>query len=378
MPTVRSSVLLPDMLEPLTTSRRGCRRRRTSLRTHARRRQERVAELGAIEQTAALLAGRRSPETDRADARIDRPRARKAPRTPPTAPSQRGCDGHARARHASIAQARCVPQRKGSEMIRKIRLCCQSCNSTSRCSARMADEARPSPVSSAPRSATSRGDENCSRSSCSSRCRGCRGRERPLPARCSARSTRFCCGQAKPIWMASTICQRRLAAAGQPEHAAVTTTDDRQCDRDPSRPEGRQQRRRFRPADELVAMHRRRDVGPGQRQRLAQIERAEQARRRPAAVRRSRPARLAMSASRELRFAGARPGDRQQLEERSAAEQVEVVRVEVVVVAKAIAGRAGARPAVLDSGQASLVERNCPRGLVALADHAARACAGER
>ncbi len=116
-------------------------------------------------------------------------------------------------------------------------------------------------------------------------------------------------------------------------------------------------------------MHPRSNVSPGQRQRFAQIEERSKlldgllpfgdllrrgGRGQPAS---------------ELRFAGARPGDRQQLEERAGAEQIEIVRVQVVVVAKAIAGRAGARPAVFDSGQASLVERNCPRGLVTLADH---------
>ena len=52
------------------------------------------------------------------------------------------------------------------------------------------------------------------------------------------------------------------------------------------------------------------------------------------------------------------------------AEQVEVVRVEMVVVAKAITWLARARPAILDSSQTSFVERDGPRRLVALANHA--------
>src|SRR4030095_10168356 len=48
------------------------------------------------------------------------------------------------------------------------------------------------------------------------------------------------------------------------------------------------------------------------------------------------------------------------------AEEVEVVRVEVVVIAKAIAWLARARPAVLDSSQAAFVERDRPSRLVTL------------
>ena len=68
----------------------------------------------------------------------------------------------------------------------------------------------------------------------------------------------------------------------------------------------------------------------------------------------------------ERRFSGPRACDRQQLEQRTMAEQVEVVRVEVVVIAKAIAWLARARPAVLDSSQAAFVERDRPRRLVTL------------
>ena len=71
----------------------------------------------------------------------------------------------------------------------------------------------------------------------------------------------------------------------------------------------------------------------------------------------------------ERRFSGARACDRQQLEQRTMAEQVEVVRVEVVVIAKAIAWLARARPAVLDSSQAAFVERDGPRRLVTLTNH---------
>ena len=48
------------------------------------------------------------------------------------------------------------------------------------------------------------------------------------------------------------------------------------------------------------------------------------------------------------------------------AEQIEIVRVEMVVIAKAIAGVSCSLPAILDSSQAALVERDGSCGLVPL------------
>ena len=61
---------------------------------------------------------------------------------------------------------------------------------------------------------------------------------------------------------------------------------------------------------------------------------------------------------RQRLLAGACARDRQQLEERAAAEEVEVVGVEVPVVAKAVAGFAGSGPPVLDTREAALVKLN--------------------
>jgi hypothetical protein len=72
----------------------------------------------------------------------------------------------------------------------------------------------------------------------------------------------------------------------------------------------------------------------------------------------------------QRRLAGARARDRQQLEERALAEQVEIVRVRMVIVAKAIAGLPAADPAVLEPRQAALVEGDRSGGHLARAEHA--------
>ena len=172
-----------------------------------------------------------------------------------------------------------------------------------------------------------------------------------------------------PTWMASAICS---GPSLPPDSHTTAGHDDRrgQRDGDPSRHRRCEQRRRFGPADELVAVHAGRDVSAGHRQRLRADRAAERTPRRPPAVAAiSAGAAGAVSQRASVVFAGARARDRQQLEERTVAEQVEVVRVEVVVVAKTIAGLARACPAVLDSGQAAFVERDGARRLVALTNH---------
>jgi hypothetical protein len=59
---------------------------------------------------------------------------------------------------------------------------------------------------------------------------------------------------------------------------------------------------------------------------------------------------------RERFFAGPRTCNREQLEERSRPEEVEVVGKQVAVVPKPVAGLSGSHPAVLDARQAPLVE----------------------
>ena len=62
--------------------------------------------------------------------------------------------------------------------------------------------------------------------------------------------------------------------------------------------------------------------------------------------------------------------DRQQLEERTTAEQVEIVRVEMVVIGETVAGRARPDPSVLDARQAALVEGHGASGGLSRAHHA--------
>ena len=162
--------------------------------------------------------------------------------------------------------------------------------------------------------------------------------------------------------------QRPFGAASQP-HGGGGHDRCRHRDRDPSHPERLEQRRRFRPRHQLVAVHARSDVGPGKRDGFAQIQewRALGDSLLPRGdLRRHR--RCGQPAG-KLRLAGACAGDGQQLEERPVTEQVEVVRVQMAIVAKALARFTRALPAVLDPSQSTLVERNRPGRAIPLADH---------
>ena len=234
----------------------------------------------------------------------------------------------------------------------------------------MADEARLVAGVDARRAAN--GDaavENCCCSSCSSRCPRMSRSRAAAAARCSARSTRRCCGQANPTWIASATCSGPSLPPAS-HMAAVTMTDD---------------------AVNATAIHR---AHSGLSSGGASAHATSSSPCTPAATsvpasdsvsRRSRSGansatascRAAISAgdagagqpAGKLGFAGARARDGEQLEERAVAEQVKVVRVEMVVVAKTLARFAGARPAVLDSSESSLVEGDRPGGLVTLTDH---------
>ena len=147
------------------------------------------------------------------------------------------------------------------------------------------------------------------------------------------------------------------------------TTDAVNADGDPSDPQWLEQRRRFRPRHQLVAVHARSDVGPGKRDGFAQIQEwralgdgllpRRDLRRH---CRRCQPAR-------KPRFAGARASDGEKLEEGAVAEQVEVVRVQMAVVAKALARFARTLPSVFDSSESALVKGNRPGSPVPFTNH---------
>jgi hypothetical protein len=121
----------------------------------------------------------------------------------------------------------------------------------------------------------------------------------------------------------------------------------------PSMPE---QYASFRPRHQRVALHCRPHVGSSQRQRLAQVQRVCELGDRVLA-------RLDLSAGsgtlqpcRERLFARAGARNRQQLEQRTGTEEIQVVRVQMPVVSKAVAGLAPADPSVLDPRKSPLVE----------------------
>ena len=126
--------------------------------------------------------------------------------------------------------------------------------------------------------------------------------------------------------------------------------------------------RRLGPLEEAIGLHARTHVGSCQRELLPKIQRRAElldgllprlnlgsigTRRQPSCKR---------------LFACARSRQGEQLEQRAAAEQIEIVRVDVIVIAKSIAGLAGSNPAVLEPGQATLVKSDASDGRVARAD----------
>ena len=74
--------------------------------------------------------------------------------------------------------------------------------------------------------------------------------------------------------------------------------------------------------------------------------------------------------ARQRLFAGAGARYGEQLEERPAPEQVEIVRIHVTIVTEAVAGLAGSHPAILQTCEAALVERHRSGGAVARPQHA--------
>ena len=158
--------------------------------------------------------------------------------------------------------------------------------------------------------------------------------------------------------------QRRDRAQDPPRpcDCRVRDRDEHGCGEDPGeRSEPTVARyRRLGPIEEAIGLHARTDVGSCQRELLPKIQRRAElldgllsrlnlggigGRRQPACKR---------------VLAGTRSRQREQLEQRAAAEQIEIVRVDVTIVAKSIAGLAGPYPAVLEPGQTALVKSDSP------------------
>ena len=91
------------------------------------------------------------------------------------------------------------------------------------------------------------------------------------------------------------------------------------------------------PCDQQLTFNAGPDVVSCQRERLAQVERRRELANRVLAYEDFRRRCRIFQPPRQRLFARARAGDGQQLEERAAAEEIEVVGVKVFVVAKAIA-----------------------------------------
>ena len=143
-PTVRSSVLLPDMFEPLTTSSAcGSRRReRDVVANHARRRNQRMTE--RVRRRRAAVAGchrRCSGNGSSGCSYRYADSEASASNSPEMCEAIRGRAGRARGATPRSTSARCVPHSTAAASAAKIALCCQSCSSTSQCSRRMEADA---------------------------------------------------------------------------------------------------------------------------------------------------------------------------------------------------------------------------------------------
>ena len=142
------------------------------------------------------------------------------------------------------------------------------------------------------------------------------------------------------------------------------------AERDVAKGLGRQDRRRLGPRGQRLGVHAGGGAADGLRQLLADIEGAGQLPDRGLPIdddgRRGR----ARQPPGQRVLTGPGAGERQQLEERAGAEQIEVVGVRMVIVPVALAGGAGAGPAVLDARQAALVETRQRRAAFPCPNHA--------
>src|SRR3954471_11036150 len=112
------------------------------------------------------------------------------------------------------------------------------------------------------------------------------------------------------------------------------------------------------------------NVRARQRQRLAQVESvAKFIERGVTCVDGDRSGRVLQPAGKRL-FPGASPRQREQLEQRSVTEQIEVGGIEMLVLEETFAGVTGSGPAVLEAGQTTVVKRDQASRGGARPDHA--------
>ena len=186
-------------------------------------------------------------------------------------------------------------------------------------------------------------------------------------AACSALSTRARSGVENTISSTTTTTKKPASPVGHPPRSGGDGRQ-RQGRGNPARPRALENRWRLRPRDERLAVDAGPHVGAGQRHALAQVERRGQLGDGLAAGVNLERRGGRRQPRRERFFAGARACDREQLEQRPAAEQVEVIGVQVVGVHEAVTRLARPRPPILDARSPALVEVNRPRSEIALAN----------
>jgi len=116
--------------------------------------------------------------------------------------------------------------------------------------------------------------------------------------------------------------------------------------------------RAARPGQQLVRVHAGANLGASQRERLAQVERLAQLLHAFVSGPDCCGRRRVFQPPGKRLLAGAGLGQRQQLEQRSPAEQVQIGRVQMLIVQKSFARLAGPDPAIFQPRQALVVERH--------------------
>ena len=300
MPTVRSSVLLPDMFEPLTTRSWTLRRQADVVGLHARRGHQRVAEPGALEARAGLrVAGERG---ERVGGMLERVRRQRRQRLELADDAQPHADVRAVPPPPPLERPRQVDAPHQQERDRARRPCCAASRASPGCGAGARSPSTPAARfrGAAAAAAPARPDEKWPRSSSATACeqRGeiaRRGRRR----RGASGSTLRQYGQPNASCAASA---KKSATSLPPRH-----TYDRRGHGEPGEASATQRNaagdrrgRRLGPRRQRARIHAGRRTADGQRQLLARVERRRSAPAPPPAAprrRRAAPRRSATPAS---------------------------------------------------------------------------------
>jgi hypothetical protein len=159
--------------------------------------------------------------------------------------------------------------------------------------------------------------------------------------------------------------QRNHGGERPPRRASRRVCDGHECDGDERRrgekPGTGLKRpvpghRRLCPCDQTIGLHRRANVGARERQLFSKVEGAGDLHDRLLPLANLGGVRRRPQPPGKRVFACTRAREREQLEERAAAEQIHIVRVRVTILAESVAGLASTHPTIFEPGETALVE----------------------